>query len=114
MTDGPFTSTREDRADRTVLRFTGELDATSADAIRAVTADAMDQAIDRRLVLDLAAVTFLDSSTLGWIVWARDRGRKRNVTVSVMAPTGTRAARVLDLAGFGSVVRVVDSADDRS
>jgi anti-anti-sigma factor len=112
VTEPPFTASREDRADRTVLRFGGELDATSTDAVRATIAAAMDQATGRWLVLDLADVSFLDSSTIGTVLWARDRSRKRNAAVSIVAPEGSRAARVLQLAGLRSVVPIVAAADD--
>ena len=105
-----FTATREDLTDRTVLRFRGELDVTCIDEIKAATADAMDRAVGRRLVVDLSEVSFLDSSTIGAILWARDRSRKRNASLSIVAPDGSRAARVLELAGLGSVVPIVGSA----
>lgn len=111
MTEPPFSATREDRVDRTILRFAGELDAACAGDVRAAAAAAMDQAAGRRLVLDLSAVTFLDSSTIASILWAHDRSRKRNTSLWILAPEGTRAARVLDLAGIGSVVRIVGSLD---
>lgn len=110
MSDPTFAVTRDDRPDRTILRFSGDLDVTSLDEVRAVTAATMDEAAGRRLVMDLSEVSFLDSSTIGAILWARDRSRKRNASFSIVAPEGSRAARVLELAGLASVVPIEASA----
>ena len=51
-----------------VLTLSGELDAYDAPALRAAFSDAAAAAGGAAVVLDLAAVTFLDSTALGTIV----------------------------------------------
>jgi anti-anti-sigma factor len=95
----------------TVVTVTGELDATNTGALRASLEAAMEDAVDRRLVVDLSGVTFLDSSTVNVIVWARKRSRELNTALQVVAPAGSRAAIVFELAGLASIVPMASSTE---
>ena len=80
-----------------ILRVTGELDVLSA---RPLHDEVMALSGNEPLVLDLAAVTFLDSSGVHALnrlahAWA-GRGGLR-----IVAPPGGRPRRVLELVAFG-------------
>ncbi|MCI6569494.1 anti-sigma factor antagonist [Dysosmobacter sp. HCP28S3_G4] len=93
-------------ADRNLLlEFSGELDHHGArDAAREVE-QAIDVALPRKLVLDFAGVTFMDSS--GIAVLLRAQRRMQNLGGSVLVCNVPRQAkRVLDAAGIGRLVTI--------
>jgi anti-sigma B factor antagonist len=51
-------------------------------------------------VVDLSAVSFIDSSGLGALVELYNRLRRDNRRLAVVAPAGTAAAVLLNLAGL--------------
>ena len=55
------------------------------------------------LVIDLAAVTFLDSSVLGALVGALRRLRERGGTLRIVRPANA-AARIFELTGLDAVL----------
>jgi anti-anti-sigma factor len=61
-----------------------------------------------RLIVDLSRVTFVDSSGFGAILEAHQRLQRQGRDVKVVAPAGSAAAVLIDLAGLRSslVVRV--------
>jgi anti-anti-sigma factor len=61
------------------------------------------------LVVDLAAVTFLDSIGLGAILQAHQRLRRQGRAVKVVAPPGSAAAVLIGLAGLRSVLTLCPS-----
>ncbi len=80
-----------------LVRVTGELDAFTVPDVRAVLSDAED----RDVVLDLAGVTFIDSSGLAMIVEARHRlaGEQHRL---VIGPRSDVVQRLLELSGVAS------------
>jgi anti-anti-sigma factor len=87
-----------------VITVTGELDIATAPALR----DQLDAAVDagrRRIVVDLCAISFLDSVALATIVHAKQRlpeGGKLALAVErgsyvMMVFEGSGLAKVLDL-----------------
>lgn len=88
----------EDRADRVrVLRARGEIDLLAADQL-----PELSQLVraGTPLVLDLSAVTFLDSAGVRLVHrLARACGRHGD-PFCLVAPPGTRPRRVLDLVGL--------------
>jgi anti-sigma B factor antagonist len=86
----------------------GEIDMASAPELRrALDADG-DAAL---IVLDLRAVTFLDSSALGLIVAQLRRARERGSRFAVAAEAGSEARRLLELAGLLGTVEVVEAPE---
>jgi anti-anti-sigma factor len=63
------------------------------------------------LVLDLSAVTLLDSTVLGAILQAQHRFSRRGRMLSVVAPNGSAAAVLLELTGLRSRFSVFRSRD---
>lgn len=93
-------------ADRNLLlEFSGEIDHHGArDALRELEL-AVDAALPAKLVLDLAGVTFMDSSGIALILRAQQRMQLLDGSVLVRS-VPAQARRVLDAAGIGRLVSI--------
>ena len=93
-------------ADRKLLlELSGEVDHHGArDAIRQLEL-AVDAALPRQLVLDLAGVTFMDSSGIALILRAQQRMQLLDGSLLV-CNVPPQARRVLDAAGIGRLVTI--------
>jgi anti-sigma B factor antagonist len=87
----------------------GELDIFTSRPLAAQLAELAGQA--GAAVLDLSAVTLLDSVGLGVVLKAAGRFQRQGQTLVVVAPAGP-ARRVLDFAGVPGRITVVESLDD--
>ena len=63
------------------------------------------------MILDLSAVTLLDSSALGSITDVQHRFNGQRRRLSVIAPNGSAAVVMLDLSGVRSAFSVFGSRD---
>jgi anti-sigma B factor antagonist len=89
---------RHDREGATVVAVTGEVDLASSPDLAAYLTE-----VDGVVVIDLAAVTFLDSSGMGALVSARKRLQGRGGDLSLRAPRdNVRAA--LEATGLGVLI----------
>ncbi len=81
------------------VRITGEVDVSTSPRVQ----EAIEAAIARggvlRVVVDLSAVTFLDSSGMTALVIGRRRAQEQNVSLTV-DNMGRQVRRVLELAGL--------------
>lgn len=93
-------------ADRNLLlELSGELDHHGArNALRELEL-AVDAALPRVLVLDLAGITFMDSSGIALILRAQQRMQLLDGSVLVRN-VPPQARRVLDAAGIGRLVTI--------
>ena len=93
-------------ADRDLLlELKGELDHHGArDAMREMEL-AIDAALPRRLVLDLAGVTFMDSSGIALILRTERRMRALGGRAAVLNP-GRQPLRVIDASGIDRLIQV--------
>lgn len=93
-------------ADRNLLlELSGEVDHHGAkDAIRQLEL-AVDAALPRQLVLDMAGVTFMDSSGIALILRAQQRMQLLDGSLLV-CNVPSQAQRVLDAAGIGRLVTI--------
>jgi anti-anti-sigma factor len=91
-----------------VIAPEGELDIATVGAFRAALVDAAGQA-EHGVVIDLSGVNFIDSSGLGALVELHDRLRRDKRELAVVAPGGTAAAVLLNLAGLQNRLPVFDS-----
>ena len=82
-----------------VLTLAGELDAYDAPRLRTAFTDAAAAAGGAVVVLDLTAVTFLDSTALGTIVGLLRRMRESGGSLRVVLPE-TEARRIFELTGL--------------
>jgi anti-anti-sigma factor len=90
----------------TLLVMRGELDLAAAAKIRSH----VEAARGCALVIDLAAVTFLDSSGLRELLNARDLG-ERHGTRLVLAGVPERVQRLLHLTGTGALFETAPTRD---
>jgi anti-sigma B factor antagonist len=93
-----------------VLTLSGELDAYDAPALRTAFADAAETAGEATVVLDLSAVSFIDSTALGTVVGLLRRVRERGGELRVVLPE-TEARRIFELT---ALERTLDVRPDRA
>ena len=87
---------------RTVVWVSGEHDIATREQLNVTLAQAAGLD-DADVVVDLSGVTFMDASTIGALVVARNRLRSRARSLSVRAPS-PRARRLLDLCGLAPLI----------
>jgi anti-sigma B factor antagonist len=107
----PAAGTVETMSRSEVLALEGELD---LHASRALAPRLSEMAADgdlSLLVVDLSEVTFIDSSGLGAILQAHRRLSRQGRAVAVVAPKGSAAAVVIELAGLTSILRLAHSRE---
>lgn len=98
--------TSDDGATR-VLRVTGDVDIASADKLIELGLLGLDMDSARTLAVDLADVTFLDSSGMGALVFLRNHALARGIDV-VLRNVPNSVRRVLHIAGLDVVFSVQD------
>jgi anti-sigma B factor antagonist len=105
----PFDVRAERREAGVVVVASGEIDLWSAPEVRA--AMVANEARERRVVLDLREVTFMDSSGLGLIVEQQQRARRHGFRFAVAVDGGSDAQRILEMSGLTKVLEFVDDPD---
>ena len=93
-----------------VIAPVGELD---LDSVRALASE-LDDAVAAdcpRLILDLSAVTLVDSRAFGAMMKVQHRFSGQGRTLAVVAPNGSAAAVILELTGLRSRFSVFLSRD---
>ena len=94
-----------------IVTLRGEIDAFTAPALRLDLERHIEEpAAISTLVIDLAGVTFLDSSALGAIVGALRLLRARGATLRVVEPQGA-AARIFAQTGLDAVIALYPSRE---
>jgi anti-sigma B factor antagonist len=85
------------------LRLAGEVDLASAQAVRQVVGEALDEGV-REVVIDLTPVTFLDSTGLSVLLHAARDASRRGAAVRSLSAPGAEARLVIELAGVSSLL----------
>ena len=93
----------------TVVHLAGELDLHNAEIVRAALAAAVD-GTPQRLVVDLAAVRFVDSTALGVLIEARRKLENRRAFL--LAAPGVETRRALEVSGLDRHFAVHDTVDE--
>ena len=93
-----------------VVTLGGEIDAYNAPALRLDLRRLIEDVGASTIVVDLAAVTFLDSTALGVLVGALRRLRERNGRLRIVRPQAT-AARIFELTGLDTVLEFYPERD---
>ena len=91
-----------------IVRLAGELDLYNAEDVRAALAQAL-AATPSRIVVDMAAVEFVDSTALGVLVEARSRLGHDALLLAAPQP---ETRRTLKISGLDRHLAVHDSVDD--
>jgi anti-sigma B factor antagonist len=99
----------ERRNQSLIIRLAGELDLYNAEEVSAALGQASGEAPER-LVIDLAEVTFVDSTALAALVEAKKEVRP--ATQFLLAAPGTDVRRALEVSGLGQHFDVRDSVDE--
>jgi anti-sigma B factor antagonist len=90
-----------------IVRLAGELDLYNADDIRRALAQAIDSAPEK-IVVDMAAVDFVDSTALGVLIEARAKLGRAGV---LLAAPQLETRRTLQVSGLDRHLPVHDSVD---
>jgi anti-anti-sigma factor len=88
-----------------IIELTGEHDLSTVGGLQEELADIFAQGTT--IVIDLSSVTFMDSSVLRQLIVAQRRADSdEHEHVAIVAPAGGFAARLIELAGAGSMFSV--------
>ena len=94
----------------TICRPIGELDAFTVSQFREALAEV---ATNRRLLIDMSAVPFVDSAGLGALIGGIRRARELGGQVAVACNRPT-LVRLLRTTGFDRIVTVADTVEEAS
>lgn len=92
------------------LRLVGELDHAAAQTVMPGIEDAVEEYLPRRCVLDLAGVSFMDSSGIA-VILKTDRLLRQTGGVLALSGVPGQVRRVLDVAGLTKIVPVLDDRE---
>jgi anti-sigma B factor antagonist len=95
-------------SDVVVVTVTGELDIATSGLLREGLLRVLTDEHRRGLVVNLAGVTFLDSTGTGVLVGILHRVRTTDGRLAVAAPS-SQARRILEIAGLEKVLSIFDS-----
>jgi anti-sigma B factor antagonist len=96
--------------DEWLIAVAGQIDLFTAPQLKAAVSQAIDEGA-KRLVVDLTATTFMDSTGLGVLVGARKRIGREEHSVAVILPPGSEIHRVFEFAGLDRLFEFLDPAD---
>lgn len=91
--------------DAIVIAPTGEIDLASAPALRTSITDGLAASSAQRLVIDLAGVTFMDSSGLTCLAFAHQQMQERHGKVEIHNATPS-VRKLITVVGMDQVVEV--------
>ena len=97
----------EDRSDHVIVTAVGEIDASTADLV----ADAMSGAFTdghKRVLLDFAGVTFIDSTGLGVLVKSHRAAEAAGSQFAVVHPT-PQTRKLIHVLGLDQLLHIYDS-----
>jgi anti-sigma B factor antagonist len=98
-------------AERTLVTLSGELDASTASSLYDKLSD-LEVLDTRHVVLDLAKVTFMDSTGLAVIVTEHKRLRHYDGTLTIFSPPSS-VRRLFEITGLTSVLDIVPATEER-
>jgi anti-sigma B factor antagonist len=96
--------------DEWLIVVAGQVDLFTAPQLKAVVSQAIDDGA-QRLVVDLTATTFMDSTGLGVLVGARKRIGREEHSISVVLARNSEIRRVFEFAGLDRLFEFADPGD---
>ena len=99
-----FQATITDRLPRTIILLQGELDIASTPQLLAIVRGVLD-AGSEEIVLDMAALSFIDSTGLSGIATLADQARSSGASLELRSPSEL-TAQVLEVTGLDRVITV--------
>jgi anti-sigma B factor antagonist len=102
----PFTLSVDQRGKVIVVRAGGDLDLTGKPRFSKTLA-AIDPRRTSRLVIDLADVTFIDSTGLGMVLEAWSKARRERLQFAVVVGNGS-ARRAFEISGLAEVLPTIE------
>ena len=99
-----FQATITDRLPRTVITLEGELDLASTPQLVAIVRGVMD-AGSAEIVLDMAELSFIDSTGLSGVAKLADQARSSGASLELRSPSAL-TAQVLEVTGLDRVITV--------
>jgi len=104
MADTDLPVTTEQQADATILRPGGEIDLGRAPSLRAKLSEVLRRK-PPRLVVDLSAVAYMDSSCVATLIEALQLARKQQTTF-VLCGLQPRVRSIFEIARLQTVFRI--------
>jgi anti-sigma B factor antagonist len=96
---------------RTLVTLSGELDASTASALYDKLSE-LEVQDTHNVVLDLAQVTFMDSTGLAVVVTEHKRLRHSAGTLTIFAPPSS-VRRLFEITGLTTVLDIVPATEER-
>lgn len=104
--------TAEVRDESVYVTVAGEIDLANASDVQQEIYDAVTNDVTC-VMLDLAALEYLDSAGLRVLFTLAERLRVLQIRLDLVVPPGSRVRRVVEMAGLGPVARLIpDLAGD--
>jgi anti-sigma B factor antagonist len=100
----------EEREGAVVATISGEIDLSNAATLERAMLDAVPNTASG-IVVDLSAVSYLDSAGIRMLGEMAERLRWREQRLAVVAPEGSRVRGVITMAGARDVVGLEETAD---
>lgn len=98
--------TTSEEGDASLLVVVGEVDASSADELRGAVVQALT--VRPAVIIDLAGVTFMDSSGLSVLTHARSQADERGGALTLRSPSSC-VTRLLEITGLAEHFLGTDS-----
>ncbi|SDM33886.1 STAS domain-containing protein [Allokutzneria albata] len=95
-----------------VVTVAGEIDADTAPLLKSAVTRAIEDTPRGDRVLDLTAVTFLDSAGLAALVDATERAEERREALRIVVDANRPVIRPIEVTGLDDVLRLYHSVDD--
>ncbi|WP_067496528.1 STAS domain-containing protein [Actinoplanes sp. TFC3] len=108
MTDEPVTTLERDN-DVATVALHGEVDVLNVDQVRIALVEALETA-PRTIVVDLAQLSFIDSTGLGAIIFGFQRARDEGIDFQLANPS-RGVHQILVLSGLLEVVSLKEAKD---
>ena len=98
------------KKDILILRLKGELDDVSASDLRTRVANYIESYNINHLVLNLADLTFLDSSGIGFIIGRYHQLRKRNGDITI-SNVNSKVERIIYISGLAKICKIRENEE---